>query len=155
MKCPTFSGLLMWLLSLFRSAQRAELRVGLNMGCTVASGAKSRFLMVSCSWFSETAEFQEEEALDVCLLWASVQVLSQRKSPCQLSGSPRVAVFLFAEPLKGSSLGKLSHTHVGAQSGHLWVIKSMFGSDWGQEEKGTTEDEMAGWRHRLNRHEFG
>ena len=26
--------------------------------------------------------------------------------------------------------------------------------DWGQEEKGTTEDEMAGWHHRLNRHEF-
>ena len=21
------------------------------------------------------------------------------------------------------------------------------GSDWGQEEKGTTEDEMAGWHH--------
>ena len=27
--------------------------------------------------------------------------------------------------------------------------------DWGQEEKGTTEDEMAGWHHRLDRHEFG
>ena len=26
--------------------------------------------------------------------------------------------------------------------------------DWGQEEKGTTEDEMAGWRHRLYGHEF-
>ena len=24
-----------------------------------------------------------------------------------------------------------------------------------QEEKGTTEDEMAGWHHRLNGHEFG
>ena len=24
------------------------------------------------------------------------------------------------------------------------------GRDWGQEEKGTTEDEMAGWYHRLN-----
>ena len=24
------------------------------------------------------------------------------------------------------------------------------GSDWGQEEKGTTEDEMAGWHHRLD-----
>ena len=22
--------------------------------------------------------------------------------------------------------------------------------DWGQEEKGTTEDEMAGWHHRLD-----
>ena len=29
------------------------------------------------------------------------------------------------------------------------------GRDWGQEEKGTTEDEMAGSHHRLNGHEFG
>ena len=26
--------------------------------------------------------------------------------------------------------------------------------DWGQEEKGTTEDDMAGWHHRLDGHEF-
>ena len=26
--------------------------------------------------------------------------------------------------------------------------------DWGQEEKGVTEDEMVGWHHRLNGHEF-
>ena len=31
----------------------------------------------------------------------------------------------------------------------------MLGGDWGQEEKGATEDERAGWRHRLNGHEFG
>ena len=29
------------------------------------------------------------------------------------------------------------------------------GKDWGQEEKGTTEDEMVGWHHRLNRRGFG
>ena len=29
------------------------------------------------------------------------------------------------------------------------------GRDWGQEEKGTTEDEMIGWHHRLDGHEFG
>ena len=29
------------------------------------------------------------------------------------------------------------------------------GRDWGQEEKGTTEDEMAGWHHRLDGHECG
>ena len=40
--------------------------------------------------------------------------------------------------------------------GHLMQqIKSlektlMLGRDWGQEEKGTTEDEMAGWHHRLD-----
>ena len=28
------------------------------------------------------------------------------------------------------------------------------GRDWGQEEKWTTEDEMAGWHHRLNGHDF-
>ena len=30
----------------------------------------------------------------------------------------------------------------------------MAGRDWGQEEKGMTEDEMAGWHHRLDGHEF-
>ena len=37
-----------------------------------------------------------------------------------------------------------------------WLIgkDSDAGKDWGQEEKGTTEDEMAGWHHRLNGHEF-
>ena len=29
------------------------------------------------------------------------------------------------------------------------------GRHWEQEEKWTTEDEMAGWYHRLNGHEFG
>ena len=29
------------------------------------------------------------------------------------------------------------------------------GRDWGQEEKGMTEDEMAGWHHQLDAHEFG
>ena len=29
------------------------------------------------------------------------------------------------------------------------------GTDWGREEEGTTEDEIAGWHHRLNGHGFG
>ena len=29
------------------------------------------------------------------------------------------------------------------------------GRDWGQEEKGTTEDEMAGWHHQLDGHGLG
>ena len=33
--------------------------------------------------------------------------------------------------------------------------KTLTGRNWGQEEKGLTEDEMAGWHHRLNGHEFG
>ena len=37
-----------------------------------------------------------------------------------------------------------------------WLIgkDSDAGTDWGREEKGTTEDEMAGWHHRLDGHEF-
>ena len=37
-----------------------------------------------------------------------------------------------------------------------WLIRkdSDAGRDWGQEEKGTTEDEMAGWHHWLDRREF-
>ena len=32
--------------------------------------------------------------------------------------------------------------------------KTDAGRDWGQEEKGMTEDEMAGWHHQLDGHEF-
>ena len=37
-----------------------------------------------------------------------------------------------------------------------WLIgkDSDAGREWGQEEKGTPEDEMAGWHHRLDGHEF-
>ena len=37
-----------------------------------------------------------------------------------------------------------------------WLIgkDSDAGKDWRQEEKGVTEDEMVGWHHRLNGHEF-
>ena len=37
-----------------------------------------------------------------------------------------------------------------------WLIRkdSEAGRDWGQEEKGTTEDEMARWHHRLDGREF-
>ena len=44
--------------------------------------------------------------------------------------------------------------------GHLmqrvgsWEKDSDAGRDWRQEEKGRTEDKMAGWHHRLNGHEF-
>ena len=44
-------------------------------------------------------------------------------------------------------------------SGHLMrrvdsLEKTDAGRDWGQEEKGMTEDEMAGWHHRLDGREF-
>ena len=37
-----------------------------------------------------------------------------------------------------------------------WIIRKDpdAGKDWRQEQKGTTEDKMVEWHHRLNRHEF-
>ena len=55
-------------------------------------------------------------------------------------------------------------TDVEAETAILWPpdVKSWLigkdpeaGKDWGQEEKGTTEDEMVGWHHRLDGHGFG
>ena len=58
----------------------------------------------------------------------------------------------------------IDRTYVEAETPILWPpdAKSWLiwkdpdaGKDWGQEEKWTTEDEMVGWHHRLNGHEFG
>ena len=37
---------------------------------------------------------------------------------------------------------------------HIWKDPDA-GKDWGQEEKGTTEDEMPVWHHQLNGQGFG
>ena len=58
----------------------------------------------------------------------------------------------------------IGRTDVEAETPILWPpnVKSWLlwkdpdaGKDWRQEEKGTTEDEMVGWYHQLNGHEFG
>ena len=58
----------------------------------------------------------------------------------------------------------IARTDVEAETPILWLpdAKSWLiwkdpdaGKDWGQEEKGTTEDEMVGWHHRLDGHGFG
>ena len=58
----------------------------------------------------------------------------------------------------------IGRTDAEAETPRLWLpdAKSWLtwkhpdaGKDWGQEEKGTTGDEMVGWHHQLNGHEFG
>ena len=58
----------------------------------------------------------------------------------------------------------IGRTDVEAETPILWPpdVKSWLigkdsdaGKDWGQEEKGTTEDEMVGWHHRLDGRGFG
>ena len=66
--------------------------------------------------------------------------------------------------LKLQLFSYLTSCSFGAETPILWslhakswlIVKdSDAGRDWGQEEKGTTEDELAGWHHWLNAHEFG
>ena len=67
-------------------------------------------------------------------------------------------------PKGGQSWVFIGSTDAKAETSKLWPppVKSWLfgkdpdaGRDWGQEEKGTTEDEMAGWHHWLDGHEFG
>ena len=57
----------------------------------------------------------------------------------------------------------IGRTHPKAEAPILWLpdVKNWLigkdpdaGKDWGREEKGMTEDEMIGWHHWLNGHEF-
>ena len=66
-------------------------------------------------------------------------------------------------PKQDQSSVFIGRTAAKAETPILWLlhVKSWLivkdpdvGRDWGQEEKGMTEDEMAGWHHRLDGHEF-
>ena len=67
------------------------------------------------------------------------------------------------QPKRNQSLIFIGRTDGEAETPILWppdakswlIVKDPdVGKDWSQEEKGTTEDEMVGWHHRLNGHEF-
>ena len=45
---------------------------------------------------------------------------------------------------------KLKDQYFGHLMQRVDSLEKTLGWDWEQEEKGTTEDEMAGWHHRLN-----
>ena len=58
----------------------------------------------------------------------------------------------------------IGRTHAEAENPILWPPDAKkwltgkdpdAGKDWGQEEKGMTEDEMVGWHHQRDGHEFG
>ena len=62
------------------------------------------------------------------------------------------------------SAATIGRTDVEAETAIIWPLDAKnwligkdpdAGKDWGQEEKGTTEDEMVGWHHWLNGDEFG
>ena len=84
------------------------------------------------------------------------------------SGSFQMSQFFLKEITKVNPKGNHSWIIIGRTDaetetpmlwppdGKSWLIgkDSDAGRDWGQEEKGTREEEMIGWHHWLNEHEF-
>ena len=77
--------------------------------------------------------------------------------------SPSDSKFKPVNPKGNQPCKSIGRTNAEAEATILWPhdVKSWIigkdpvaGKDWGQEEKGVTEDEIAGWRHWLNGHKF-
>ena len=105
-------------------------------------------VMYGCeSWTIKKAEHQRIDAFELWC-WRLLRVPWTARRSCQ-------SILKEINPdysLEGLML-KLQYF------GHLmWRTESLektdVGKDWRREEKGMTEDEMVGWHHRLNGHEF-
>ena len=110
-------------------------------------------VMYGCeSWTVKKAECRRIDAFE---LWYWRRLL---RVPCTARRSNQS---ILKEISPGCSLEGLMLKLKLQYFGHLmWRVDSLekvpdAGRDWGQEEKGMTKDEMAGWHHRLNGHEFG
>ena len=101
-------------------------------------------VMYGCeSWTVKKAESQRIDAFE---LWCWRRLL---RVPCT---ARRSNLSILKEISPGCSLEGLMLTLNLQYFGHLMrrvdsLEKTDAGRDWGQEEKGTTEDEMAGWHH--------
>ena len=108
-------------------------------------------VMYGCeSWTIKKAECRKIDAFE---LWCWRRLLTVPWTAMRSNPS------ILKEISPGCSLEELMLKLKLQYFGHLmWRVDSLedpdAGRDWGQEEKGTTEDEMAGWHHWLNGHEF-
>ena len=114
------------------------------------------FLVVMYRYESWTVKKAECWRIDAFELWCWRRLL---RVPWT---ARRPNQFILKEISPGCSLEALMLKLKLQYFGHLmWRAdsfeKKIFdaGSAWGQEEKGTTEDKMGGWHHRLDVHEFG
>ena len=113
------------------------------------------FPVVMCGCESWTIKKAEHRRIDAFELWCWEKTL---ESPLDCKEIQPV------HPKGDQSWVFIGRTDFEAETPVLWPpdAKSWFiwkdldaGKGWGQEEKGTTEDEMVGWHHRLNGHGFG
>ena len=110
-------------------------------------------VMYGCeSWTLKKAEQQRIDAFELWCWRRLLRVLwtaSRSNQSILKEISPRCSLEGLMLKLKLQYFG-----HLRAKSWLIWKDPNV-GNDWGQEEKGTTEDEIVGWHHRLNGHEFG
>ena len=108
-------------------------------------------VMYGCeSWTVKKAECQKTDAFE---LWCWRRLLRVPWTARRSNQS------ILKEISPGCSLEGLMLKLKLQYFGHLMqrvdlLEKTLMLRDWGQEEKGMTEDEMAGWHHRLNGREF-
>ena len=108
-------------------------------------------VMYGCeSWIIKKAEHQRIDALELCCWRRLLRVPWTARSNQWILKKKKTWIFI-------------GRTDAEAEAPVLWPpdVKSWHigkdpdaGKDRRQEEKGMTEDEMAGWHHRLDGHEF-
>ena len=110
-------------------------------------------VMFGCeSWTVKKAEHQRIDAFE---LWCWRRLLRVPWT-ARRSNQSILKEISFWCSLEGLML-KLKLQYLWPPDAKSWLIGKDpdAGKDWGQEEKGTTEDEMVRWHHQLNGHEFG
>ena len=110
-----------------------------------------RVVMYGCeSWTIKKAEHRRIDAFELVVCWGLLTV-------------PWIAEVKPVHPKGNQSWIFTGRTDAEAEAPILWLpeVKSWLtgkdpdaGKDWGQEETGVAEDEMVGWHHWLNGHEF-
>ena len=96
-------------------------------------------------------------------LWRKLSAKELMLLNCGVGEDSWESLGLQGDPTSHQSWVFTGRTDAEAETPILWLphVKSWLtgidpdsGRDWGQEEKGTTEVEMAGWHHQLDAHEF-
>ena len=115
-------------------------------------------VMYDCeNWTIKKAQHQRIDAFELWCWRRFLRVFSRLASPLDCKEIQPV------HPKGNQSWIFIGRTDAEAETPIFWLpdVRSWLiwkdcdaGKDWGQEEKGMTEDEMVGWHHWLDGHEF-
>ena len=115
----------------------------------------------SCVWLNLHPTTSSHKTFSLKRFWVKIQ-----KQSCpiphwiQMKPGNKIRYTSERRHWRRTKLGLQEASH--RKCTHLYCVKAWLiwedpdaGRDWGQEEKGTTENEMVGWHHQLNGHGFG